>query len=787
MLVKYSKYIEMKKLTLLNIGLVFLIISGIPVVMKAQDANIRGFVYESKSGEPIIFSNVYLEGTNHGASTDVNGYFSITRLPAGRYTLLVTYLGYDTIREEIQVKKGDVLNRKFLMKESAISLGTVNITAERIEAVSETKTSVINLTPKTLKKLPSIGGQADLAQYLQVLPGVIFTGDQGGQLYIRGGAPIQNKVLLDGMVVYNPFHSIGLFSVFETDLIRNAEVFTGGFSADYGGRISSVMDITTRDGNKNNLAGKIGASTFGSRLLLEGPLVKARDQNSGSSSFIFSAKNSYLEQSSKKFYSYIDEAGLPFNFLDLYGKVSINAANGSKVNFFGFGFDDRVNNYKALSDFGWKAVGGGSDFLIIPGKAPVLIEGNLAYSAYEANLSEKNAPERTSSINGFNMGFHFTYFLGKDLIKYGIEVLGFRTEFNFTNAIGRKIEQIENTTELAAYVRYKGTFGKLLFEPSLRFQYYASLSEASPEPRLALKYLVSDRVRLKLATGLYSQNLIAANSDRDVVNLFYGFLSGPDNLPSTFDGKAVNSKLQKAAHVIVGTEVDLTSHLNLNIEGYLKDFGQLTNLNRNKVYNENTADYTVPDRLKKDFIIEKGQAYGADLALKYEFSKVYFWAVYSLGYVNKTFEEKAGQMFTYRPHYDRRHNVNLILSYTGGSKKEWEVSARWNFGSGFPFTQVQGFYEYLPFSQGINYDYHTANGQLGIIYGDLNAGQLPTYHRLDFDAKRRFYLTEKKEIELSLSLTNIYNRKNVFYVDQITNEVLRQLPLMPSLGLVFTF
>ncbi|MBW7847481.1 MAG: TonB-dependent receptor [Bacteroidales bacterium] len=777
----------MKKLTLFNIGLMFLILCGSPFVTKAQDANIRGFVYESKSGEPIIFSNVYLEGTNYGASTDVNGYFSITRIPTGRYTLLVTYLGYDTIREEIQVKKGEVINKKFMMKESSISLGTVNVTAEKMEAVSETKTSVINLTPKTLKKLPSIGGQADLAQYLQVLPGVIFTGDQGGQLYIRGGAPIQNKVLLDGMVVYNPFHSIGLFSVFETDLIRNAEVFTGGFSADYGGRISSVMDITTRDGNKNNLAGKIGASTFGSRLLLEGPIAKARDQNSGSSSFIFSAKNSYLEQSSKKIYSYIDKAGLPFNFLDLYGKVSINAANGSKVNFFGFGFDDRVNNYKALSDFGWKAVGGGSDFLIIPGKAPVLIEGNLAYSAYEANLSEKNAPERTSSINGFNMGFHFTYFLGKDLIKYGIEVLGFRTEFNFTNAIGRKIEQIENTTELAAYVRYKGTFGKLLFEPSLRFQYYASLSEASPEPRLALKYLVSDRVRLKLATGLYSQNLIAANSDRDVVNLFYGFLSGPDNLPSTFDGKAVNSKLQKAAHVIVGTEVDLTSHLNLNIEGYLKNFGQLTNLNRNKVYNENTADYTVPDRLKKDFIIEKGQAYGADLALKYEFSKVYFWAVYSLGYVNKTFEEKAGQMFTYRPHYDRRHNVNLILSYTGGSKKEWEVSARWNFGSGFPFTQVQGFYEYLPFSQGINYDYYKSNGQLGIIYGDLNAGQLPTYHRLDFDAKRRFYLTEKKEIELSLSLTNIYNRKNVFYVDQITNEVLRQLPLMPSVGLVFTF
>ena len=756
-------------------------------IVLGQDASIRGFVYEKNTGEPVIFSNVYLQGTNLGASTDNNGYFSITRIPEGKYTLLVTYLGFDTIRETVTLRKGELVNKKFQLLESAVSLGTVNVTAEKIEAVTETKTSVINLTPKTLKKLPTIGGQADLAQYLQVLPGVIFTGDQGGQLYIRGGSPIQNKVLLDGMIVYNPFHSIGLFSVFETDLIRNAEVFTGGFSADYGGRISSVMDITTRDGNKNRLSGKLSASSFGARIMLEGPIAKAKTENGGSSSFVLSVKNSYLEQSSKTLYSYIEKDGLPFNFLDIYGKASINAANGSKINFFGFGFDDRVNNYKALSDFGWKSYGGGSDFLVIPGKSPVLIEGNMAYSSYKASLTEQTSPARSSSINGFNMGFHFTYFLGKDLIKYGVEVLGFKTEFNFTNGVGRKIEQIENTTELAGYVRYKGSYGKLLFEPSLRVQYYASLSEISPEPRLAMKYLLGDNIRLKFATGMYSQNLIAANSDRDVVNLFYGFLSGPDNLPAKFDGKEVTSKLQKATHFILGTEIDINRHLNVNIEGYLKNFGQLTNLNRNKIYDEATAGYTIPDRLKKDFIIEKGKAYGADLALKYEYNKIYFWAVYSLGYVTKTFEDKGGVLYTYRPHYDRRHNVNLILSYTGGDKKQWEMSARWNFGSGFPFTQVQGNYEYLSFTQGINYDYTTANGQLGMIYGELNKGQLPTYHRLDLDAKRRFYFSEHTELELSFSLTNVYNRKNVFYVDQITNEILRQLPLMPSLGVTFSF
>jgi hypothetical protein len=419
-----------------RLGLLFLLLLAFKPAI-TQEAIVRGFVYEEATGEAVMFSNVYMQGTTFGASTDINGYFSITRVPPGRYNLLVTYLGYDTIRVDLNIKGGEVLNKKFYLKQSSVSLETVNITAEKVESITETKTSVINITPKILKRLPSIGGQSDLAQYLQVIPGVIFTGDQGGQLYIRGGSPIQNKVLLDGMVVYNPFHSIGLFSVFDTDIIRNAEVFTGGFSADYGGRISSVMDITTRDGNKNRISGKVGASTFGGKMLVEGPLIKSSRENGSSTTFVLSVKNSYLAESSKSLYSYIDENGLPFNFLDIYGKMSIHAANGSKINFFGFSFDDEVKNYKALSDFGWKSAGGGSNFVLIPGNSPVLIEGNLAYSTYDARLSELNSPERSSSIDGFNMGFNFSYFLGKDLIKYGVEILGFKTEFNFTNGVGR--------------------------------------------------------------------------------------------------------------------------------------------------------------------------------------------------------------------------------------------------------------------------------------------------------------------------------------------------------------
>ena len=768
------------------IMLVILVMTGF--VSLAQDDNsVKGFVYEKSNGEPIMFANVYLKGTTIGSTTDINGYFSITRIPDGNYTLLVTMMGYDTIAEPVSLKGNMIINKKFHLEEGAIQLEAVNITADKIEARTETKTSVVNITPKTITKIPSVGGQADLAQYLQVIPGVVFTGDQGGQLYIRGGSPIQNKVLLDGMIVYNPFHSIGLFSVFDTDIIRNAEVYTGGFGAEYGGRVSSIMDITTRDGNKKRISGKIGGSTFGAKVMVEGPLKKAKNDNDMTVSFVLSAKNSYLEETSKSVYkSILKNEVLPYNFQDVYGKVSLNAPNGSKINFFGFNFNDQVNNYKSISDFSWKSYGGGANFVLIPGKSPVLIEGNVAYSKYKAQLTESNNPNRSSSIDGFNAGFTFSYFLGKNTLKYGVEMLGFKTVFDYTKSNGINLNQTENTTELGAFIKYKWQLDKLIIEPSMRVQWYASLAEVSPEPRLAVKYNVTDWFRLKAAAGMYSQNLIAANSDRDVVNLFYGFLSGQDNIPKKFNGKTVKTKLQKANHYIVGTEFDVTDNVTLNIEGYFKDFKQLTNMNRNQVYSEMNHPAGASETEWRDFMIENGHAYGIDFSVKYEFLRWYFWAAYSLAYVNKNYENKDGELVNYRTHYDRRHNVNVIVTYTGGSRKQWEFSGRWNMGTGFPFTQVSGFYEHYAFDN-MGMSVVGDSGDIGIIYGDLNKGQLPVYHRLDLDVKRRFYFNEHINLEADFSVTNVYNRNNIFYVDIITSENIYQLPLMPSLGLTLTF
>lgn len=764
-------------------ALLFLLLFFPALSVLAQNATIRGFVHEKETGEPVIFTNVYLKGTSIGAATDVNGYYVISRIPPGTYTLMVTSLEYDTLQIPLTLKVNDVITKNLYLDPGTFQLEGVQITARRDEAQTETRTSVVKITLRQIRQLPTFGGQADLAQYLQVLPGVIFTGDQGGQLYIRGGPPIQNKVLLDGMTIYNPFHSIGLFSVFDTDILRNVDVYTGGFNAEYGGRISSVMDLTTRDGNRTRLAGKVDVSTLASKLLLEGPLVKINEENPDdfSASFILSAKNSYLEKSSDIFYNYISDDGLPYNFLDLYGKVSMNIGNGSKVNLFGFRFQDDVN-YRMVSEFNWDSYGGGMNFLVIPGKSPALLEGNASFSRYSISLNEADGRPRFSEINGFNVGLAFTFFLGKNHIKYGIESLGFLTDYTFYNSMGWRIRQKQNTTELAGYVKYHHNIGKFIIEPGLRMQWYASLTEFSPEPRLAVKYNVTNHFRLKMATGLYSQNLLSGSSDRDVVNLFYAFLSGPENLPREFDGRQVTHKLQKSRHLILGLEYDITDQLMLNLEGYVKDFTQLTNINRDKLFEDVPENSNRPERFRKDFIIETGVAKGVDMSLKYDHQGIYLWAVYSL-----TFVDRYDGIITYFPHFDRRHSVNIVTSYTFGKSNNWEVSSRFNYGSGFPFTQSQGYYEKLPFNEGIFYDYTRTNGELAIIYAELNQGRLSDYHRLDFSLRNIINLGKHSKLESTLSITNLYNRSNVFYQDRITGERIDQLPIMPSLGVSLSF
>jgi len=777
--------------------LVFLSIFFSGAMYCQSTGSIKGFVYNKTNGETVPFSNVFFKGTTIGTNTDLNGYFSITRIPPGTYQLLITNLDFDTISETITIKAADFLSKKYYCTKGGINLKEVEVSTNQSEKIENTTVAVQKIDPTIISKLPSIG-EPDLAQYLQVLPGVVFTGDQGGQLYIRGGLPVQNKVLLDGMVIYNPFHSIGLFSVFDNDIMKNADVYSAGFGAEYGGRTSSVMDVTTRDGNKKHLSGKVSASTFGAKVLLEGPFVKLTDEGKGSSSFLFSAKHSYLPQTSKIFYPYANEAGLPFYYTDIYGKVSINATNGSKVNFFGFNFSDKVD-YSEIATFKWNSSGGGSNFVLIPSASNLLIEGVCAYSQYQIDYVNPTieTDTKTSNVSGFNTGFNFIKFIGSSEVRFGFEGVITTANFQLTNPFFSKVTVNRSTSDLGGFLKYKfvGKKKRVVFEPSFRAQYYATLNVFSPEPRVSLKWNITPKIRFKGAAGIYSQTLLSASSDRDVVNLFYGFINAPekDQMPATYltkDGviKDANSSVQKANHVVAGIEFDFLKYFELNAEVYQKFFNQVINTNRDKLFDDTPENANKPDAIKKVYVIEQGQARGADLVVKFERKRLYIWAVYSLAFNQRWIGNTAtGEIDNYPPNFDRRHNVNLVSSYTFGKKRNFEVNVRWNYGSPFPVTPTQGYFPQLNFNNTLNYNYTDANGILGYLPGDLNAARLTDFHRLDIGIKYRYNWNERTILELSGGATNVYNRENIFYVNRFTFQRIDQLPILPNFNVSLKF
>jgi hypothetical protein len=760
----------------------------------AQNPNgtVRGNVYDKESGEPIIYGNVLLRGADMGGNTDIDGFFSFGNVPPGDYKLVVTYIGYDSISVDVKVKERGIVYERILLNPSAVELSTVNVSSRREQARSDVQISKLRVTPKQIQSLPSAGGEADIAQYLTVLPGIVVSGDQGGQLYIRGGSPVQNRILLDGMTIYNPFHSIGLFSVFETEAIRSVDVLTGGFNAEHGGRVSAVVDIKTREGNKKRLSGLVSASPFLAKTMIEGPITKLKDEGGGSTSFLLTAKHSYLNESSKQLYGYAvdkdffsfaagdtslanlepSDIGLPYTFTDVYGKLSFVGENGSKLNLFGFNFSDQFD-FVGLAKLNWTTVGGGGDFTLIPPNSSVILNGTVAVTDYNVELQEADGRPRRSGISSFNALLNFTYFGANNQLDYGFDFTGFNTDFSFQNFLGLSFEQRDFTTEVAGYLKYKQQIGDLILEPGIRLHYYASQTEMSIEPRFGMKYNITDWLRFKFAAGRYSQNLISTVNDLDVVNFFVGFLAGPqEQLFKPNSNEVVDDRLQRAWHAVGGVEIDISDRLSINVEPYLKRFTQLININRNKL------SATDPD-----FITETGDAYGIDLSARYQGPKIYIWATYSLGRVTRN-----DGLVEYPTIFDRRHNVNLLVSRVFGSNDSWEASLRWNLGSGFPFTQTQGFYEQNNYDDLLSTDVLTGNFGLGtLLSSELNGGRLPYYHRLDASLKKSFEFSKYTSLDVNFSVTNVYNRENIFFIDRVTNSRVNQLPILPSLGIQFNF
>lgn len=364
----------------------------------AQSASIRGTITDAANGNALPGAHVQLfhdEGLAGGMATDKNGIFVLASLEPGRYFLDVSYIGYETYRDTLELTADQNLRRQISLEEWGAGFAEVVIETDRGGTIASNEPAMTTIRPNDLARIPMPDISTDLAGYLLTMPGVVTAGDRGGQLFVRGGTPTQNLVLLDGMQLYQPFHVIGFFSAFPGDIISHADVYAGGFGARYGGRLSSVIDVSARNGNKQSFAGSASIAPFLTSLRLEGPISE------GKVSFLGSIRHSVVEQVGSEF------AGqpLPYNFGDQFFKVhaylnNTSSASGTFVRTFDEG--DLAGTGDEDLRISWSNTAYGAKYIYLPEEYPILTELSFSVSRLESEFGPSRAPRREANVDGFD-------------------------------------------------------------------------------------------------------------------------------------------------------------------------------------------------------------------------------------------------------------------------------------------------------------------------------------------------------------------------------------------------
>lgn len=776
----------MKNRLNINIILLLILIFQMPASFsQTGQAEIRGelkgYVYEQETGFVIPLASVVLLKTTMGSFTNEYGFFLVRKIPSGSYTLIVSCIGYEEYRQEVTITSQQMKSLIIRLARKRYELEAVTVSAARRRWERMTPVGTQRLTVESMKRTPTLGVQSDIAQVLQTLPGIVFTGDRGGQLYVRGGAPIHNKVVMDGMTIMNPFHSIGFMSVFDTEILQSVDVYSAAYGAQYGGRVSSIMDIRTRPGNRTNLHGTASQSNIGYGMLIEGPLKKMTDSTLGSISYILSNKGSFLRSTAPVLYPWLDSLGLPYRYNDFYGKVSFMEKNGNQFDIFGLHYTDAVT-YKNAIRSTWNTSGGGFGFIISPEQSNTLFVNRLAMSRYSALFEDPSTSPKSTVYDNLDMSIKGIHMLDRFEVTWAAEFTTVHTNYSYTRFDGIHINDKAYTSDAIVLFQTKFLWPRWILEPGIHLRIYSSIFTLLPEPRLKVRYNITKNLCLNLAGGLFSQNLTSTTSEQDVVSVFQGFYTGVESVQQNFRGKRIYKPTQQSWHAVAGFSWFDQQNLKVSVEGYVKDFYRLINNNRHQIYAYTGYDPEIPEYLSATYIYEAGWAYGIDFLLDYERADYTVWLAYSYSYVTRQDEFQK-----YVPHFDRRHNLNLLGSYRFGKGRNWVARTRWQIGSGFPFTQNAGYYEEFKSVDGTFGLDPGAEGEAAILYGPVNGGRLPAYHRLDLSVNRIWKLSSGGQIEIGASILNVYNRENVLYFDRITQTRVNQLPFMPSIGIILKF
>lgn len=715
-----------------------------------NNGTVRGSVSDSTNGEALAFGNVVLKEINRGASTDGHGNFRIPGVPGNRsYSLIVSYVGYKTKELSVYVGAGKITDVRVELSPIAVEMRAVEKVGERIIEKNATDIGLQRISIKDLEAMPK-GVETDVFRTIQYLPGVQSTGDVSARYYVRGSASNENLVLLNGVTLYNPFHALGIFSVIDPDMINNLEFYKGGFTAEYGGRLSSVLNVITKDGNKKNFGGSATSSFLTGKALVEGPIPHG--------SFLLAGRKSYNTSVLKKF---LDNKNAPIDFYDIGFKLNYSNPNfvkGGKFIIHGFTSKDNLNNSDPeREDINWSNKMVGLRWFQVT-DTPLFYEIGFSYSNFDGNVipNFSEVKPKTNSVDDISLNMNFNYiFDTKDELAFGIDVKDVDTKLILQNTVGAKSDIGSHGTNISVFGKYKflryDNFGADL---GARFN-VSSLTQASNntfliEPRLSLTYRLFPWLALKGAWGIYSQELTTLSDENEVISLFEPWIISPRYLP-----------VASAIHYTVGIKADISEAFSIDIQGYYKVLHNIPTINDDKVLESDP-----------DLLPASGQSYGWEFLMNYNNDPVSLTASYSLGWAYKHLNG-----WTYYPRYDTRNQVNLIGVLNLGAG--WQFSAMWIYNSGRPFTQSWGYYDKLYFD-----DLYSAGSLLESykpfsILADKNLGRLPQYHRLDISLTKSFVFSWIK-FDLDASIINVYDRKNIFYFDRNTGRRINMLPILPT-------
>lgn len=747
-----------------NLLLLLLLVALVPNVEvgAASAATLLGRVIAADGERALPFAAVRLEHPSglRELLAGATGRFEARDLEPGIWNVRVTYLGYETLERSVDLQPGASLELEFELTVAAIRMRALEVVGDRNQREEELQTGLVDLDAETLARIPAFG-EADPIRALQLLPGVQAASDISSGLYVRGGGPDQTLVLLDGVPIYNPTHAFGLFSSFHPDLLEGVTLYKGAYPAQYGGRLGAVLDVRSLEGERGATQGRLGMSTISARAFMKGSWGD-RPWSIGARRTYLDPLLSLLRKSNPDVPSYY--------FYDVNGKLRLPWKNGStELRLFTSSDALGVDADEETSiDLTWgNLVAGGTHRVLLGEEAVFSLSGWYSRYRSDTDLRVFSTPiEFRNRLEDFTGEARLSFALPpRHRIAVGAGVsrydFGFVQEFNADEQIDYSARSYD--ANLFAEDTWNAWDGGTL-RLGLRTRYLSDGERVRWEPRLSLRQEIGKRWVARLGGGVYHQVLQLVSTE--------GFSGTDFYLP--IDESAAPSR---SWQLVGGLEFTPRKMWRTTIEAYYTDLDDVVLLD-----DRVSADQA--GTTAEDVFVTGGQGWasGLELFVERRVGPLTGWIGYTLGWTRRTFDElNEGREFP--PKYDRRHDFSFVTRW---QREKWEFGATWVYGTGQAFTPASARYGVRNPATGLPLDY----GDL--LAADRNSARLLPYHRLDVSATRAFTLFGQPA-RWSVQVFNLYSRRNDWFViydledPNSTPEIVRQLPLIPSLGLEIDF